>query len=358
MLNLKYNELKRFDFNVFAPAMQSVEVHLQSDVIEELDISCSQSMCHFKDFNTNDFFENLKSLHAFRSKHENITKLLEKIGENLETLDLSWNFIGKIDNHTLKRFRNLRHLKMSHSNITNISSGAFINQTRSLISLDLSYNNLTDVDSTALSHAFPYLQTLNLEGNQLTKVNRITPDNFKNLSSLAISQNHFSCVYLKEFFGNWPNNLKVASKLPKGEINIRGVNCAVDATRTNESQSDANVIMNFHYNFSQYFNVSSVISPQVNINRQNNSNTDSTWLFVGIAVVLAIVLVGVPAIIWFFYEKLHLSKYKVRNTDKRISIENIYEDQEDFENIPLSATSTIRRPIILNMPLPQTPIEY
>lgn len=323
MLNLKYNPLKQFDFKIFSPKAKLIEVYLQSDIIRKLDISCSESSCHFQHFSKVDFFKELKIFRASGIEHQNASNLCQQIGKDLKTLDLSFNVLRQISGEFLERFSNLQHLNMSHSNISDIAPNAFINQSK-LILLDLSYNNLKEVDSTAFLQKFPFLQTLNLEGNQLTNLKRIVPYNFKSLDSLAISMNCLSCLYLRIFFKNWPN-LTIVPKISKGEINIRGVYCVVEASET---------IMRKNANCK-------------NVITDNNGNTDenSTWLFIAISAVLVITLIGIPAIIWFCCEKFTLNKYKASNhADKPIRKEDPYEDpkfciadENNFEDIPLSS---------------------
>lgn len=320
MLNLKNNPLKQFDFKIFSPKAKLIEVYFQSDIIRKLDISCSDSSCHFQHFSKVDFFKELKIFRASGIKHQNVSNLCQQIGEDLKILDLSFNVLRQIDGKFLERFENLQHLNMSHSNISDIAPNAFIHQSK-LISLDLGYNNL-DSNSIRFLQNFTFLQTLNLEGNQLTNLNQIVPYNFKSLTSLAISMNCLPCIYLRQFFKNWPN-LTIVSKTSKGEINIRGIYCVVEASETSMEKKCKNVI----------------------IDTNGNTDENSTWLFITISAVLIITLIGIPAIIWFCCEKFTLSKYKASNhADKPIRKEDPYEDvkfciadENTFEDIPLSS---------------------
>lgn len=325
ILNLKNNSLKQFDFKIFSPKAKLIDVYLQSDIIKKLDISCSESSCHFQHFSKVDFFKRLKNFRASGIKHQNVSNLCQQIGEDLKTLDLSFNALIQINKEFLERFTNLQHLNMSHSNISDIACNAFINQSK-LISLDLSYNNLT---STAFLLKFSFLQTLNLEGNQLLTINRIVPSNFKSLASLAISMNCLSCIYLRQYFKNWPN-LTIVSKISRGEINIRGVYCVVEASETfmKKNTNNKNVIFG--------------------IDTNGNTDENSTWLFIAISAGLVITLIAIPAIIWFCCEKFTLSKYKASNyANKPIRKEDPNEnvntvnfcltDENSFEDIPLNS---------------------
>lgn len=349
LLDLRRNQLTKFNFNIFSPPVQFVEVHLDSHNITELDISCYQSSCHFKEFNTDDFFDKLQTLRASGNSHINLSKLLQQIGENLLCLDLSHIPLGQIDDNTLKRFTNLKILNMSHSNILNITPDAFTNQTNSLFSLDLSDNDLMDL--TAFSHNFTEFQVLYLTGNPLTTLDQILSENFIKLDSLAISRNNFSCVYLRKFLKNslskW-TNLNILSDRIEGEINIDGIDCVVihhpKATKTKQDRANTSN----------------------NLQAISNGTSETTWLYiyVGAPVGFLVILICLPATIWMCYEKITLSKYKAKpyHFEKATHIKNPYIDtmalcsrnDEEFEDIPLGGATTLKRNI-LNKPLPKIP---
>lgn len=107
-LNLKGTPLKQFNFNIFSPEAKLVDVQLPSKSIEELDISCVNEICHFENFGDDDFFENIRIFKATGNHDQNISKLLEKIGPKVETMDLSRNNIELLDVNILRRFIELR----------------------------------------------------------------------------------------------------------------------------------------------------------------------------------------------------------------------------------------------------------
>lgn len=200
-LNLKGIPLKQFSFNIFSRQTKLVDVHLPLNTIEELDISCVDSICHFKEFYENDFLKNIRIFKASGNREKNISKLLEKIGQNVDTLDLSKNFIGTLENKMLERFPNLQYLNLSHSNISKIENDAFLRQSN-LVTLDLSKNDLKNIDSVIFAFHWK-LEHLNLIGNQLTEINKVVPNNLPKLKLLEILKNHFNPLYLESLLERW-----------------------------------------------------------------------------------------------------------------------------------------------------------
>lgn len=218
-LNLQKNSLEKFSFEMF-PSVTSIDVHLPTESIEELNISCGKLVCLFEDFEKLASFENLHQLNAAGNHFTNVIDVLNALTDGIESLDLSGTFFGSINGEMFERFVRLKFLYLSGAGITNIKPDAFDYQ-KSLILLDLSNNDLTEVDSFLLPN---HLQTLNLKGNQLTNIDIITPDRFPRLNSLEIYSNRFSCDYLVNFLKKWKNNddLQLVGN-PSFQANIRGI---------------------------------------------------------------------------------------------------------------------------------------
>ncbi|XP_031633869.1 toll-like receptor 3 [Contarinia nasturtii] len=157
-LNLRNSLIKRFNFNTFSPGAKSVTVQFPSENIQQLDISCERSICHFEDFDKDEFFGDIRVLNA--SGNRNALKALVKLSSKLDTLDLSMTSMGTIDVKMLQRFPYLQYLKLNNANISNIEIDAFSNQWN-LKTLDLSYNNLKNINSSI--YFFEDLEVLNLE---------------------------------------------------------------------------------------------------------------------------------------------------------------------------------------------------
>lgn len=205
MLNLKENPLKTFNFNIFLPSLTSIALYLPSDSIETLDVSCKQStVCLFNSIENGYEFKNIRNFIASGNQFGNISDIFSRLSRGLTTLNLSKSFIATLSNQMLEKFNELRHLKWTHSNISQIESDAFRFQTK-LQSLDLSYNHLKEVQSS-FSRGFSELATLNLVGNQLAKIDYINRKSYPHLNRLIVSKNKFSCDYLEKYKQKWQSD--------------------------------------------------------------------------------------------------------------------------------------------------------
>lgn len=219
-LNLHKNSLKNFSFKMFPSSVTSIDVHLPTESIERLDISCQKSVCLFRNFEKLALFENLQRLYAAGNHFTNVIDVLNALTNGIESLDLSGTFFGSINGGMFERFVRLKYLYLSNAGISNIKPNAFDYQ-KALISIDLSNNELTEVDSFFLPD---HLQILNLKGNQLTNIDIITPDRFPSLNSLEIYSNRFSCDYLVNFLKKWGNNYEIQFvRNPSFQENVRGI---------------------------------------------------------------------------------------------------------------------------------------
>lgn len=231
-LNLRGIPLKKFSFNTFSLQTGSVEVYLPTNSIQELDISCGNSICHFKQFHEDDDFKNIRIFKASGNRGQNMSKLLDKIGMNVTTLDLSQNSIEILKENLLDRFLFLQHLNLSHSNISKIEDNTFSRQSN-LISLDLSNNNLKDFDKVTFSFN-KTLKNLNLAGNHLTRLAKILPEYLPMLKSLEISNNPMNLLCLEEFLKRWNHtDVKIDVKIDACAATIKASTTNVTTTTNN-----------------------------------------------------------------------------------------------------------------------------
>lgn len=224
-LNLTGNPVMRFNFNAFSPLDNALQVQVPWKQIESLHINCRNIYNHFKNLDKKNTFENLRIFNISGCRDSKFIGFLDKLGANVEILDLSYNFISKLTVDIFERFTKLQSIYLSHTNLTSIGFDTFSYQTR-LISLDLGYNNLLDL--TIFSRKFFHLEVLNLEGNQLkSSIDNITLINFPNLNWLAISKNQFSCDYLAQFLNRWANveKLQLLNNPSRYQMNIEGIDC-------------------------------------------------------------------------------------------------------------------------------------
>lgn len=173
-LDLRGVPLKKFSFRTLSSKANAVEVRLPVNSIEELDISCTNLVCHFTQFYDDDSFKNLQIFNISRNNFngQNISKLLKQIEANqLKILDLSHNNIGVLNEGMLDNFQYLQHLNLSHSHISEIENGALRKQLN-LESLDLSNNNLASINNMIFSFRNK-LKCLNLDHNRLTQIDKV-----------------------------------------------------------------------------------------------------------------------------------------------------------------------------------------
>lgn len=93
---------------------------------------------------------------------------------NLQTLDVSSNFISDIKKHSLDSMSNLWRLQMHGNMVLNISHDLFSNL-RSLQILDLSGNRIAKVDSGAFAQNSG-LRAVRLDGNQIRAIDGVFSD--------------------------------------------------------------------------------------------------------------------------------------------------------------------------------------
>ncbi|XP_055306082.1 protein artichoke-like [Sitodiplosis mosellana] len=197
----------------------------QSESLKLLDLSNN----HLRINNPTAIFAPLKNLHTFvisNAHLENIHEVLQAITPSVIHLDVSFNYVGKLDVTTFQRFTNLQFLNLSHTNLSNFGFNTFYHQTK-LRSLDLSYNQLKKVDFTLFVRSFLDLTHLYLEGNNLSEIKTITAVVFPKLSTLAVSKNQLSCHDLAAFLHQW-KDLKVIGN-PTNQTNINGIDCDPNA---------------------------------------------------------------------------------------------------------------------------------
>lgn len=132
-VNLRKNPLKNFDFNIFPKETGFVDVHLPEIDLVELDASCGQSesgasICHFAGFQGEYSFKSLIRFNASGNDKMNVSKVLSKLGTNVELLDLSRSFVNDLNPGAMKNFTKLKYLNLSHGNITTIDIDAFYYQ--------------------------------------------------------------------------------------------------------------------------------------------------------------------------------------------------------------------------------------
>lgn len=135
---------------------------------------------------------------------EDISYATQYLGRSLRKLDISGNCIRSLNAQSFKTLTNLEYLNMSNTNTMVFDSRTFQHHS-GLAILDLSYNKLQTIDFRLLSNN---VEQLYLSENNLHTIENLNPTNHLRLNSLAITQNNFSCKFLREFASQW-RHLKI-----------------------------------------------------------------------------------------------------------------------------------------------------
>ncbi|XP_031636860.1 chaoptin-like, partial [Contarinia nasturtii] len=185
-LKLQGSPVTRFDCGTFSSLKTSESTRLSCAHIKEIDTSCMGNaleinidsnddvVFHLSKMNSElrcskEQFQKLSYLNISGHQLKNVRQIVALLGPSIEKLDLSMNFVGKLDAKQLERFVNLKYLNLSCTNISNLEYNTFYNQ-RKLEVLDISFNQLKDMNSSLFLGNFQNLHTLNVEGNDLTKI--------------------------------------------------------------------------------------------------------------------------------------------------------------------------------------------
>lgn len=248
-LHIEQNPIERIDCNIFLLLFSSISSEISWENAKEIDTSCLADLLQVDSNNQENeiilripldnstlhcskkYFQKLTYLNISGNHLKNTQEIIDLLGPAVQTLDASFNFIGKLNAKTLKRLSNLQFLNLSHTNLSNFGFNTFYSQNR-LTKLDLSFNRLKKVDFTLFVRNFKGLNTLSLEGNDLTEIDSVTRFNFPRLTVLAISKNRFSCRYLAYFLHQW-EDLQLFHN-PSDQTHIDGVDCYHEDDNMNE----------------------------------------------------------------------------------------------------------------------------
>ena len=199
-LSLKHNFIKTLHEKSFQGLLKLETLELShNDIVE---------------FNPDTFME-LKQLKSLSMSYNKLTSLTGKCFSNsIQTLDLSFNNISKIDNEVFDSTVSLAVINLSHNNLSAISTFTFISM-RSLTTLDLSYNNIYKIEPNSFANlnslvklSFSHNKLENLEEKTEfpmgIKIFDASNNFFTDISERILATNSLQELYMQH------NNLKSA----------------------------------------------------------------------------------------------------------------------------------------------------
>lgn len=223
-VHLDNNKISSLSCEVFQFCLYLDELQLQSNALEEINTTCIPKALEMMNLNNNrlkrlmindakqilatnnsltsiqfgEFSSNIRRLVLKNNSLADVTLILKKL-HSLEHLDLSHNYIGKLNISTFGQLKRLERLYLSHTNLSNINYGTFANQ-KQLTVLDISYNNLSSINLDMFSATLKNIVEFYVDGNGLTELKGQTTLSkaFPILRKLGVSNNNFNCTYLSQ----------------------------------------------------------------------------------------------------------------------------------------------------------------
>lgn len=128
-------------------------------------------------------FDYLVDFYANDHTFENVLDVLPCLGSSVEILDLSNNFIGKLDSDVFDRFTELTRLYLRLTKLTEFYANSYA-FAKNLRVLDISRNNLRTIENIS---SLSKLENLFADGNALESVREIVEKAPKSLTLLDLS---------------------------------------------------------------------------------------------------------------------------------------------------------------------------
>lgn len=206
------NPILNFDCNHFLK-MSSISVLISWEHVRYFHTNCDGNQFHiYLNSNHDDAvmpaqreiycsdgsFESIQQFSAGRNKIESVAKMLQCFGPSLREMDLSGNFVGKLNTTTFKRFINLEWLSLSDTILVDFNFDMLANQTK-LERLDMSFNNLKSVSDASMLKQFGNLSQFIAAGSQLPNASEIIRHLRPSIGYLDLSGNFFGQVNAVSF---------------------------------------------------------------------------------------------------------------------------------------------------------------
>ncbi|XP_055307083.1 lumican-like, partial [Sitodiplosis mosellana] len=168
--------------------------------VSRLDISRN----NLKRLNVDLLSHTLRSLEYFYAADnyfENTAEIIQHLESNLYELDISGNYMGKLNETTFERTQNVERLSLRRTNLS-ISDVKPFETMQFWLDLDISKNNLKKLNFST-SIVFRTLEEMNLSENYLTQLDGLNKHSFPKLTKLDITNNNLNCTHLFMFRREW-----------------------------------------------------------------------------------------------------------------------------------------------------------
>lgn len=202
----RFTDMKRLILRNCSVSFDNLKPFEPIEGLNELDIS--RNILENVNFTmTSMALKQLQILNVGHCKIKNITDVVKSLGSSLWKLDLTGNFLRKLNTDTFDTIKmGLKVLNMSDTHLTDAAIVAALKHLTKLENLDISENKLKTLNFTSVSN---HLRKLYLNGNDLNDVETLTKSHFPVLNFLNISKNQFTCEYLVNFIAQlkkeWPH---------------------------------------------------------------------------------------------------------------------------------------------------------
>lgn len=170
--------------------------------------------------------KNLRVLSLYNNSLTNISDILEHCS-NLDELNLSDNDIGELSGNAFVEMRHLKQLFLRKTNLTKVEPQTTLSHLENLTVIDLSDNLLETFDFASIY--YENLTHFYLRNNSLSELSNWSAVNFPSLIWFDISNNNFTCSYLRKLMNQIPERIELQ---PDSDYhsstntqNINGINC-------------------------------------------------------------------------------------------------------------------------------------
>lgn len=189
-LSLAKTNLTQFDFNPFENLTELRHLDISNNDLRRLNATVLSPT-----------LMNLTTFNAVDNNFENTQEIVSHLNESMMRLDLSGNYLRKIEESTFQKFYRLNGLILQRTNLTDFDVNA-LKHLKYLTGLDISYNNLTEVEFTALE-PMEWLNTLIVKFNNLSELKGLDRTMYPRLKILHIEGNPIPCEYISKLKESW-----------------------------------------------------------------------------------------------------------------------------------------------------------